>query len=109
LPPRKDSVRQNFESAHARLRLGELNVVTETSSILSILSIVTNTDCLAVVPVTATLFAHGDQRFSVLNVRGLGWHRQFSLVRRARMTLQPAASLLIAELKSICAPRRDAA
>jgi hypothetical protein len=73
------------------------------------LSIVASTDCVAVVPVAATLFSHGDQQFSALNVRGLSWHRQFSLVRRARATLQPAASLLIAELKNICAAQRDAA
>jgi len=109
LPPRKDSVRQNFERAHARLRLGELNVAAESSSILLMLSIVASTDCVAVVPVAATLFSHGDQQFSALNVRGLSWHRQFSLVRRARATLQPAASLLIAELKNICAAQRDAA
>jgi len=109
LPPRKDWVRQNFERVHARLRLGELNIAVESASILLVLSIVASTDCLAVVPVAATQFAHADQRFSVLNVRGLGWRRQFSLVRRARASLQPAVSLLIVELKNICATRHDSA
>ncbi len=104
LPPRKDSVRMNFERNHARLKLGDLNVVAESSSLLLILSLLSTTDCLAVVPAAATtLFAYGDKRFSVLNVRGFGWHRQFSLVRRARVTLPPGATMLIRELKSICA------
>jgi DNA-binding transcriptional LysR family regulator len=104
LPPRKDTVRMNFERNHARLKLGELNVVAESSSLLLILSLLSSTDYLAVVPVAATtLFAFGDKRFSVLNVGGFSWHRQFSLVRRARVTLPPGATMLIRELKSICA------
>jgi DNA-binding transcriptional LysR family regulator len=109
LPPRKDPVRSNFERNHARLGLGEVRLVAESSSILLTLSLLAENDNLGLLPSAVTLFQHHHHRFVALKVPSFDWRREFSLVQRARITRSPAALMLVRELKKVCGELRTSA
>jgi DNA-binding transcriptional LysR family regulator len=107
LPPRQDPVRVSFETLWARHDLQPIAPITETSSILFVLSYLRETDAVAFLPNSVVEFGRSEPQFAMLDIAGFNLKRQLGIVRRSRATLSPAARILVRELQGVARELND--
>lgn len=103
MPLKGDPIRRQLETLLSRTGIAGLDVTAESNSVGAIMAYIRESDAIGFYPrvmIEGEPAAHG---LVVLEIPELVWHRTLNVVRRRRVSLPPAARLLVGELKRLSA------
>lgn len=103
LPFGTDPVRQSLEEMLEKRGVTDISVAAESDSVEFNMEYIRQTDALGFLPEAMIRKGRNQDDFTLLDVKGLKWHREFGIIRRKRTSLTPAAQLLVREIKRLCA------
>lgn len=101
MPLKGDPIRLQLENLLRANAVDPVRVAAESNSVTAIMSYVRETDAIGFFPKMMLDGAETARGLTFLDVPGIVWLRSLNIVRRRRVSLPPAAQLLIGELKRV--------
>lgn len=101
MPLKGDPIRDQVERLLDSNAVQDVRVLAESNSVTAIMSYVRETNVIGFFPKLMIDSAEDGRGLAMLEVPGIFWRRTFNIVRRRRVSLPPAAQLLIGELKRL--------